>query len=179
MTLGSSREGSEKGFSLVENLISLVVVAFVAPTVLSALMLSLTTKQQATHETRARQVAQHVFLELPYVWRDESSVMFPRSRGAGIPSFPELNSTGTPLAILFGADALLLQDWQVAQPDFPQSGNPDVTGGYLAIVTQVDGSSLGYNQSYLRRFEVRVEFPAGQPAESRQSHTYARLFRHP
>lgn len=178
----------KKGFSLVENLLSLFVIALIVPTALAAMTLSLDFKRTTQQEAKSIEVAQYVFNQLPYAWKPELNILFPH---AAPHPFPSIGSSDT-LHVLFTDtltpydEDLSLEigdtDWLLSDPSpgytLP-STDASITAGYIVTITQEEltPTDLGYNTDHVRRFILKVAHPAGAPAAQQKTYTYSRLFR--
>ena len=182
MNYGFHRKLEKRGFSLVENLISLTAIALIIPTSLALLSQGVHFKTKAKLERACQEIASHVFSELPSAWNNNPSFLFPSPL-----SFPLLSST-TELSIRFSEGLQLWQEggdnateptWKVINPDAIHADSPELASSYIATVFLDDLPDPDYRLSLVRRFSVRVSFPAGMPADKRTSYTYSRLFRDP
>jgi len=172
------------GFSLMENLISLTVIALLVPTALAALTLSLDYKRKSSQESKVIQIAQYVFSEIPFCWLEEQSILFPNNAPIDFPNLP----SGDTLSILFASHGkpytssgeLKIGDtsWEVQKPEEPISTPQEAASGFIATVKK-SPNDLGYDSSRTERFKVTVEYPAGAPSTSRESFTYFRLYSAP
>ena len=174
-----------RGFSLVENLVSLCVVALILPTTLAALTLSLDFKRKASQESKLIQVAAYVFSEMPFAWNDETGIFFPSNAPRPFPSI----SSGESLSILFTSEAKPYasdgvlnrgdRSWSLKNPDIPLTSPQEVASGYIATIVAAPNDTLGKDPMRTERFKLTIEYPAGAPSSSRKSSTYYRLYSAP
>ena len=170
-----------RGFSLIENLFSLLAIVLIIPTALATITLSLDLKRDATLEAKSIEIAEYVFHQVHYAWKDEQSVLFPHSAR----NFPSI-ARSEKLSILFTENLVPYDkdgalnpgdiDWKLSNSH--SSAIPvEIASGYVVTLLQDDLPEPAYNTENIRRFTVQVAHPAGAPARSRTRYTYSRLIR--
>ena len=163
-----------RGFTLLEVLFSLVVITMILPLTFAALSLGLGGKQRVRTESRATEIAQRLFLQIPMAWSESTSEMFPASDPLVFPELGSLESGGVLLTAkgeLYREEETESQGWLVETPDEVQT----LTNGYVVRVFR--SALAAETESALQKITLEVQYPSGMIAERRQQYRYARVFR--
>ncbi len=162
MTVGSQTRFSG-GFSLIENLLSISILAAVIPVSLAALGAGMRAKEKSMLEYKSIEVAESIFSELPSAWSEAGGVLF-----AGSFDFPRF-ADAEEVSFLFAEDG---EAFPVTKPDQVQTGRMAVASGCIATVTMDSESSHQGSEVFV----VRVSGPAGRPASGREEYEFRRRF---
>lgn len=181
----------KKGFSLLENILSLGIVSVIVPTALGALSLSLDHELRTRQETTSMRIADYFFTELPCLWSDTaSSLLFTHLPPQSYPTLPATTYSvlftreGTPHAEQAGEAVTL-----ISHPDLPHLSSHTVSSGFIATLTLGEApplstsdtttAAIGWDTERISKFTLQVSSPAGSPAHQRKTYTYSRLIRQP
>lgn len=168
-----------------ENLLSLALIGLTIPIALAGLATALKQKQISSDGIKVTHIAQYVFHEIPYAWKNEQSILFPSHTALNFPEIhksPPLNilftSTGEPFS---SSSSLNIgnQDWNITNPNDPQRQSNEVANGYIVKIFPAKIPPASINTDNLQQIDITIEFPAGRPAKARKSYSYSRLFRRP
>ena len=150
---------TQQGFSLIENIASLGLLAAILPTLLVTVLMSETEREKESIERLSLGTARVIFAELPLVWEGGDTKLF-----QGNYEYPNIGEDGVVNQMINERGEVQLID--TAEEVY--SGSSGMIGTIERVASGArDGSEV---------FLVTVEGPAGRPREARRLFQYQQRF---
>lgn len=163
------RQSRSFGFSLVEIVLALAVIAFALVGIMGMFPVAMRSAQESQRETRATFIAQQIFSDLRSGTATNRFVISTTNQppGPGDLVTVGLNTNGTNF-VGFGADGRPVRT--ITSGDF-SGGTPDVALAFLARVAVNTNTGL----SNLSRVETTIETPAAANTTNRSRYSFVTL----
>lgn len=161
-----------RGFTLMEVVVALGIVAFAVPLILTTLASSSRARLQSENDTRSAWLARDVQQELIAAWSAQQSVINPA------PAFPQFANPTTPLVLLYDKEGKFIS--QGTSDDFSRG---HATGGAFYLVSLYGepalASPLKEGTSDLCHLSLSIESPAAARKEKRSRFVYQAMLQAP
>lgn len=151
------------GFSILENLVALSLVAFILPTLMGAMILGYRASLENEVEAKSIEVSNAVFADLPSAWLGGGKLF------ADTYEFPSLGENESVSFLCYGDQQFRLLEY----PDMPVGEGVAEQSGLVATI-RYDAESKVLGSA---NFVLTVSGPAGKPTTARRQYVYERRFR--
>lgn len=156
---------SSRGFTLIEVLIAIGLVATTFPLIFAMLAQNAQRAKRAEQDTRTPFIAQQL---IHTIQRGQQTPTFPFNTLLSSPQFP---TQGDWIGLLISPEGKILR---TLDSDEINKGSTELANGYIALARGLAHKQEGLSQS-LCKVEIRIQTPSSRPIKKRISSTFFSL----